>query len=237
MAIATCSLNTKEKPASRTLATIAPSPMDCHQERRSEQLVKSPCCTNVNTLLAKINRPSGRLDNILQTLGPSKNPANEVNHCTPNDLTNPNGKTKQATPLVSPAGVNQEPPEAPATNKETDVEDSPQTRVRISNVTETVDADPSPAALPTTRRSILQPTALGASKNSNTSLSDVEASNNNNQHVKEVHDHSNMLFKVYSDDGMKATSFHVTDFAGLYPVWPIILNSRWRPQVKPRTTA
>jgi hypothetical protein len=164
----------------------------------------------------------GRLDNVLQTLGPSKNPANEVNHCAPNDLTIPNNKTKQATPLASPTGVNQEPPEAPATNKETNVEDSPQTRVRISNVMETVDADPSPAALPTTRRSILQPTVLGASQSSNTSLSDVEASDNNNQHVKEVHNRSNMLFKVYSDDGMKATSFHVTDFAGLYLVWPII---------------
>jgi hypothetical protein len=30
-----------------------------------------------------------------------------------------------------------------------------------------------------------------------------------------------MLFKEYSDDGVKETSYHVTDFAGLYPVWPI----------------
>jgi hypothetical protein len=222
MPIATHSLNTKEKPASRTLASIAPSPVDRHQEQRSERLVKSPRSTNVNTLLAKINRLSGRLDNILQTLGPSKNPASEVNHRAPNDLTIPNDKTKQATSLASPTVVNQEPPEAPTTNKETNVEDSPQTWVCISNVTETVNADPSPAALPTTRRSVLQPTALGASQSSNTSLSDAKVSNSNNQHIKEVHDRSNMLFKVYSNNGMKATSFHVTDFAGLYPVWPII---------------
>ncbi len=166
MAIAMRSSNTKEKPASRMLATIAPSPVDHHQERRSERLVKSPRSTNVNTLLAEINRPSGRLDNVLQTLGPSKNPANKVNHRAPNVLTIPNDKAKQATPLASPTRVDQEPPEAPITNKEINVEDSPQTRVRISNVMETVNADPSPAALPTTRRSILQPTALGASQTS-----------------------------------------------------------------------
>jgi hypothetical protein len=31
-----------------------------------------------------------------------------------------------------------------------------------------------------------------------------------------------MLFCVLSDDGMKEMSYHVSDFAGLYPVWPII---------------
>jgi hypothetical protein len=31
-----------------------------------------------------------------------------------------------------------------------------------------------------------------------------------------------MLFRVFSDGGMKETSYHVTDLAGLYPVWPII---------------
>jgi hypothetical protein len=31
-----------------------------------------------------------------------------------------------------------------------------------------------------------------------------------------------MLFTAYSDNGMKKTSYHVTDFAGLYPIWPII---------------
>jgi hypothetical protein len=41
-------------------------------------------------------------------------------------------------------------------------------------------------------------------------------------HIKEVHDRQNMLFTAYSDNGMKETSYHVTDFAGLYPVWPII---------------
>jgi hypothetical protein len=31
-----------------------------------------------------------------------------------------------------------------------------------------------------------------------------------------------MLFRVFNDDGMKEIRYHVSDFAGLYPVWPII---------------
>jgi hypothetical protein len=216
MVIATRSSNTKEKPTCRALITIASSPVERHQEQRSECLSKSPCANNVNTLLAKINRPAGCLDNVLQALGPSKDPANEVNHCTPK-----NNKNKHATPLESPTGVDQEPPEALVTNQETKVGDSPQARVRISDVTETDNADPSPATIPTTRRSILQPLSIGTSQSSTTSLSDDNASNNKT-HIKEVQDCSNMLFKEYSKDGMKATSNHVRDFAGLYPVWPII---------------
>ncbi len=39
---------------------------------------------------------------------------------------------------------------------------------------------------------------------------------------KEIHDCTQMLLRVFSKDVMKETSYHVTDFAGLYPVWPII---------------
>ncbi len=183
--------------------------MECHQEQRSECLSKSPRANNVNTQLAKINRPAGRLDNVLQALGPSKDPANKVNHCAPK-----NNKNKHATSLESLTGVDQEVPKALATNQETKVGDSPQARVRISDVTETVYANPSPATIPTTRRYILQPLLIGTSQSSTTSLSDEDASNNKT-HVKEVQDCSNMLFKEYSKDGMKATSYHITDFAGL----------------------
>ncbi len=116
MVIATCSLNTKEKPACRALVTIAPSPMKHHQEQRSKRLSKSPRANNVNTLLAEINRPAGHLDNFLQALGPSKDPANKVNHSAPK-----NNKNKHATPLESPTGVDQEPSEALVTNQETKV--------------------------------------------------------------------------------------------------------------------
>ena len=41
-------------------------------------------------------------------------------------------------------------------------------------------------------------------------------------HIKEIHDRKNMLVKEYSEDGLKKTCFHVSGFAGLYPMWPII---------------
>jgi hypothetical protein len=59
------------------------------------------------------------------------------------------------------------------------------------------------------------------SQSPNSSLSDKDDCKNEPQ-VKEIHDRSNKLFKEYSNDGMKTASYHVTDFAGLYPVWPII---------------
>jgi hypothetical protein len=149
-------------------------------------------------------------------------------------------KANQVTPQASPTGVNPQTPsksnpithENPTTATNGD-KNSPQARVRISKATEMVDVNLSPtapnpsnrrsipAALPTTRRSILQPASHGVSQSSNSSLSDNEVSDNE-PHVKEIHNCSNKLFKEYSDNGMKMASYHVTDFAGLYPVWPII---------------
>ncbi len=31
-----------------------------------------------------------------------------------------------------------------------------------------------------------------------------------------------MLYRVFSDDGMKESVYHITNFAGFYPVWPIV---------------
>ncbi len=101
-------------------------------------------------------------------------------------------------------------------------EKSSQARVRISEARETANVNLSPAAPnPPSRRSILQPTTKGTSHSLNSSISDDDDSQNKT-HIKEVHDRSNMLFKEYSDDGVKETSYHVTDFSGLYPVWLII---------------
>jgi hypothetical protein len=40
--------------------------------------------------------------------------------------------------------------------------------------------------------------------------------------LKETHDRSQKLFRVFSVDGMEETSYHVINFVGLYPVWPIL---------------
>jgi hypothetical protein len=232
MAITTHSSQTKEKPISRALAAIALSPVERHQKRRSTRLSKSPRTTNINPLIAELNQPGARFDNVLEALRPATITTNEKTHdndlSNPCDLDPPTDKANQVTPLASPTCVDlqssNEP--TPTTNKNITTSNigdgnSPQARVRISETTETIDVNQSPAATTTSRRSILQSTTKSTSHNSNSSISDDDASQNKT-HIKEVHDQSNMLFKVYSDDGMKETSYHVTDFAGLYPVWPII---------------
>ncbi len=40
--------------------------------------------------------------------------------------------------------------------------------------------------------------------------------------LAEIHDRSQKLFRVFSDDRMEETSYNVIDFAGLYPIWLIV---------------
>ncbi len=93
--------------------------------------------------------------------------------------------------------------------------------MRISEATVTVEAEPMPAAPTMSRRLILQSALTGLSQGSNSSISDDDTSQHK-KHIKEVHNRTNMLFRVFINDGMKEISYHVSDFAGLYPVWPII---------------
>jgi hypothetical protein len=41
----------------------------------------------------------------------------------------------------------------------------------------------------------------------------------------EIYNHNQMLYRVFSNDGMKESAYHVTNFAGFYPVWPIVESS------------
>jgi len=65
MAIKTCAASSKNKPAGRALNATAATPVEQHKERRTARLPKSPRSNNVNALLAEINRPTVRPDNIL----------------------------------------------------------------------------------------------------------------------------------------------------------------------------
>jgi hypothetical protein len=39
---------------------------------------------------------------------------------------------------------------------------------------------------------------------------------------QQILDRDQKLYRVYSDDGLKETAYHVIDFAGFHPIWPII---------------
>jgi hypothetical protein len=57
----------KEKPTKRAIITTAATT----KEHRSKWLAKSPRTINVNSLLAEINLPTNRFDNVLEALHPS----------------------------------------------------------------------------------------------------------------------------------------------------------------------
>jgi hypothetical protein len=103
-------------------------------------------------------------------------------------------KANEVTPLSSPTGVNQQPPSKNSIATTSRKDDSPLTRVRISNATEVVENNPSPTATTTSRRLILQLTANITSQSFNSSVSDDDASQSKT-HLKEMHDRSNLLHK------------------------------------------
>jgi hypothetical protein len=191
----------------------------------------------VNSLIAKINLPGARFDNFLEALHPANATAHKNAHdnnpsSDPCTLAQPPKNANHITPIASLMGVDHQPKEEDIdTTKDNSTEETPQaTRVCISEATVSVDAYPTPAAPANSRKLILQSALQGMSKGSNSSLSDDEASQTRT-HIKEMHDCTNKLFRVFSEDGMQETSYHVSGFAGLNPVWPIIKLSMaliWR---------
>ncbi len=103
MGITTHASISKDKPTSRAIITTAITP----KEQQSKQLAKSPCTAQVNSLLAEINLPSNRFDNVLEALRPSTSPTdNGLNN--PCGLTPPTKKKMQVTQLASPTGVDKQ---------------------------------------------------------------------------------------------------------------------------------
>jgi hypothetical protein len=61
--------------------------------------------------------------------------------------------------------------------------------------------------------------------NNNHSTTEPEAgevSPRSKRRPSEIHDHDQILYHVFSKDGMKEAAYHVTNFAGFHPVWPIV---------------
>jgi hypothetical protein len=191
MAIAMRSSQPKEMPASRALVTIAPSPMERHQGQRSNYLAKSPRNGNVNPLVAKLNLPGTQYNNVMEALCPAAMSTNnkplDDNFNDPCNLVPPSKRAKdsdkanEVTPLSSLTGIDQQWPSKNSITITSGKDDSPQTRVRISDATEVVENNPYPTATTTSRRSILQSTANITSQILNSSVSDNDASQSKTQ--------------------------------------------------------
>jgi hypothetical protein len=100
MGTTTCTTTAKEKP---TRTAITPK-----SAQRPTCPSQSPCSDEVNSLLAKINLPMSRFDDILEALHPSTRQDSQMDDDLddPCNLTLPADKTNQIIPLTSPTGVN-----------------------------------------------------------------------------------------------------------------------------------
>jgi hypothetical protein len=99
MGIAMPAAISKEKP---TRTAITPK-----QAQRSTRLSKSPRSNNINSLLAEINLPMSRLNNILEALRPTtgRDSQKDNNLNDPCYLESPIEKNNQITTHASPTGV------------------------------------------------------------------------------------------------------------------------------------
>ena len=214
----------KEKSISQATIAIATTPAERHPTQRTKQLAKSPHSSSINMHLADINRPTLRIDNILQALQPTK-------YAAPNpDKDSPMMAPILPTTVAIPDGAPVAPEDsiAPQDNTtETVTQSSPLSRsVRISKTattgTTTGGIPQGTAITPhnATHKSILLSSARSASTNK-----DLKDDNNNtptNNWPREIHDRDQKLYQVFSNNGLKKTAYHVTDFTGFYLIWPIV---------------
>jgi hypothetical protein len=99
MEITTRTTISKEKP---TRTTITPK-----QAQQSTRLPKLPRSDNVNSILAEINLPTSRFDNVLEALRPSTGRGSNKDNTLDNqcDLEPPTDKNNQITQVTFPTEV------------------------------------------------------------------------------------------------------------------------------------
>ncbi len=178
-------------------------------------LDKSPKTVNVNAILDDINLLQTRFETILTALGPATKGRKETEenpvppgHYAPTD----NEADNSALPpnLISPLPS---PNQGPTFN----------TTVRINETPDSVPPPMNNSALgstPIAPYSIIR-SAPPADTTKQTPTEATDFERDNNPAKKTILDRNCRLLITLGDDGNKK-SFHVEDFAGLYPVWPIV---------------
>jgi hypothetical protein len=224
MGITTRALPSKEKPTSRAIITTAATP----KEQRSNWLAKSPRTDNVNSLLAEISLPANRFDNDLEALWPSTSPT-DYGLNSPCNQALPTDKNNQDTQLASPMGVDTQVigSHAPVDNAPSQANKSPQDQttppsriVRINKTATLAETTLNKSSTSQGRQLILLSTS-----NSNPPTPEPEpeeANPSSKNRLSEIYNYNQMLFQVFSNDRMKESVHHETNFAGFYPVWPIV---------------
>ncbi len=197
-------------------ATPAKTPTTKGGKRRSEcQLNKSPKSVNVNAILANINLLQTRFKTILTVLGPAAERSNETedNPASPEHY-NPADDKADNSDLPS---IQISPPTSP------NPEPTCNATVKIN---ETSDSVPPPVNNPAMAMTPQAPCSIlhGAPPAETTKQTTTDASvfhTANDPLKKTIHDrHRRLLINLGEDGHNKA--FHVEDFVGLYPAWPIV---------------
>ncbi len=226
MGITTRTLISKEKPTSRAIITTTATP----KEQQSKQLAKSTCTGNVNSLLAEINLPLNQFANILETLRPTTSPSTDDGLNDPCDLTPPTDKNMYKIQIALPTGVNKQEAgchapvnnASPPANEATNTQTTPPSKSMRINETATlvVNMANSSGREAQGRQSIL---LLATNNNHSTTKPEAkEVSPRSKGRPSEIHDRNQMLYRVFSEERMKEAAYHVTNFAGFYPFWPIV---------------
>jgi hypothetical protein len=186
----------------------------------------SPITDNVNAILHKINLPQTRFNNVFTTLGTQQGwdepGVDRLDY--PCNLAPPPYKNNLTYYPNLPTGKDQH-----STNKSFSLENSTTTTSEVGSPT----TNPTPPdrgvhiyVSPTTIASTthLPPTSTNQSstKPSQSAPNLGMGCNPNSNGPREIHNCSQMLLRVFKEDGTKEKCYHVEDFAGLYPVWPII---------------
>jgi hypothetical protein len=158
----------------------------------------------VNSHLAEINLPQTRFDNMLTALGR----ATETNAATEGDPEDEAPADKDEDDGVQP------PSEGPPVSGSTG---SPM--VRISEITESTPSTSNPAATTTTRSILRGTTPSETTRRTTTEAADYQT--NDDPSNKMILDKQRKLLICLGEDG-QTKEFHVEDFVGLYPAWPIV---------------
>jgi hypothetical protein len=177
----------------------------------TRQLSKSPTSVDVNTILADINLPQTQFENVLMVLGHAEERNGKTdNNPAPPDDSNPADKEADDN---DPSFNQVSPPTSPNLDPTGDA---------MARINKTPDFNPpmcNPATT-TTPRSILRgaPPAE-ATKQATTEATDFQM--NDDPSRKTILDKQRKLLINLGKDGHNK-AFHVEDFVGLYPAWPIV---------------
>jgi hypothetical protein len=212
MGITTCTAIAKEKPTSKAITTTAATP----KELRSKRQYKSPRSVNINSLLAEINLPVTRFDNVLEALRPLNSPTDDGlnNPCNLALLTD---KNNLVTQLMSPMGVDTQAIGFPApidnvspqANESLQDQTIPASRsVHINKTATLVDITTTTTGKSQHRQSILLST-----NNSNPPTpraAPEEANPTSKNRRSEIYNRNQILLQVFSDNSMKESCYHMT---------------------------